>query len=301
LDDLFDTLDWTIAVDAGAATSDGQAALAALRVVVIPRSGDEPAPAASAASPTPTPSATATPIAKPTATPAPSVTRKPAPRPTPSESPVYSDAPQPGAGIEEVAPGMVAAVVDSVDQQPIVEIIQDVSLRITLPQGVQLSLSSILTDGKPAAIADDGALIVVQGTTVQVAGSGFTPNSVVDVWIYSTPTHLGTVTTDAQGAFTATFPIPATIPAGDHTIKVDGKTATGQLSTVSVGVRVLPATAEDSVEHAKPAPTATTAAGISDGSGLMNSTTGVVLGAILLLLLLGFFLIAARRRRSASH
>jgi hypothetical protein len=163
---------------------------------------------------------------------------------------------------------MVAAVVNNVDQQPKVEIIEDVTMRITLPQGVQLSLSSILTDGKPAKVAADGALIVVQGTSVEVGGSGFQPNSLVDVWIYSTPTHLGTVTTDAEGAFSAVFDVPATIPAGDHTIKVDGKTSTGELSTVSVGVRVLPTSQEASVEHAKPSPTATHSAGFSDDSSL---------------------------------
>jgi hypothetical protein len=302
LDDLFDTIDWTIAVDASTATTNGQAALAALRVVVAPRSGEEPAPAASATpTPSPTPTATATPAPRPTATPAPSVTRKPVPQPSPSQTPVYVDAPEPGDGIQEVAPGVVAAVVDSVDQQPVVEIVEDVTMRITLPQGIQLALSSILTDGKPAKIADDGALIVVQGTTVQVSGSGFAPNSVVDVWIYSTPTQLGTVTTDAQGAFTATFDVPSSIPAGDHTIKVDGKTSAGELSTVSFGVRVLPKSQEASVDTVNPSPTATNSAGLSESSSLMNSTTGMVLGAILLLLLLGFFLIAARRRRNAAH
>jgi hypothetical protein len=300
LDDLFDTIDWTIAVDASTATTSGQAALAALRV--IPRSGGDPAPAP-VVSPTPTatPTAAATPAARPTAAPVPAGTRKPAPQPAPTATPVYSNAPQPGDGIQEVAPGMVAAVVDSVDQQPLVEIIKDVTMRITLPQGVQLSLSSILTNGKPAKIANDGAIIVVQGATVQISGIGFTPNSLVDVWIYSTPTHLGTATTDAAGAFTETFPIPANVPAGDHTIKVDGKTSTGKLSTVSVGVRVLPKSQEASVDTVKPSPTATNSAGLSENSSLINSTTGILLGAVLLLLILGLFLIAARRRRSSAH
>jgi len=301
LNDLFDTIDWTVAVDAGAATTDGQAALAALRIVVSPRSGEEPAPDAAvrpSLAPAPIATATAAPAATATAIPVP--TRKPVVRPTTSR-PVYEDAPTPGDGIPEVRPGEIAVVVNGEEQRAGLEIVNDVALRVTLPQGVILQVSSILTDGKPAKVASDGALLVVQGTSVGTKGSGYRPDSLIDLTIFSTPTRLGTVTVEADGSFEANFPIPAGIEPGDHTIKIDGTSANGELTTVSVGLRVLPKSQEASVDTVKPSPTATNTAGVSDGSGLINSTTGVVLGAVLLLLLLGFFLIAARRRRSASH
>ncbi len=302
LDDLFDTIDWTVAVDAGTATTSGQAALAALRAVVAPRSGGDPA-VAPTATPTPSPTSTATATPQPTvsATPAPTATRKPAPQPSPSETPVYAAAPKPGAGIVEVAPGEVAAVVDGNEQNAIIEVINDYQVRVTVPNRVIVNLSSILTDGKPAKVASDGALLVVQGTSVDISGSGYMPNSLVDLWIYSTPTHLGTVTADAQGDFSANFPIPVSIPAGDHTVKIDGKDFKGELTTVSVGVRVLPKSQEASVDSVNPSPTATNSAGLSDGSSLVSTTTAVVLGAFLLLLLLGFFFVAVRRRRAESH
>jgi hypothetical protein len=214
---------------------------------------------------------------------------------------VYEDAPTPGDGISEVKPGEIAAVVDGQEQRAGLEIVNDVALRVTLPQGVILQVSSILTDGKPAKVASDGALLVVQGTSVDIAGSGYRPDSLIDLTIFSTPTRLGTVTVEADGSFEANFPIPAGIEPGDHTVKIDGTSSARELTTVSVGVRVLPKSQEESVDTVKPSPTATNTAGVSDGADLINSTTGVVLGAILLLLLLGFFLIAARRRRSASH
>jgi len=200
-----------------------------------------------------------------------------------------------------VRPGEIAVVVNGEEQRAGLEIVNDVALRVTLPQGVILQVSSILTDGKPAKVASDGALLVVQGTSVGTKGSGYRPDSLIDLTIFSTPTRLGTVTVEADGSFEANFPIPAGIEPGDHTIKIDGTSANGELTTVSVGLRVLPKSQEASVDTVKPSPTATNTAGVSDGSSLINSTTGVVLGAILLLLLLGFFLIAARRRRSASH
>ncbi|MGI9137182.1 MAG: hypothetical protein ACR2JS_09040, partial [Candidatus Nanopelagicales bacterium] len=298
LNDLFDTLDWTVSVDAGAASSNGLAALAALRVV--PRSGGEPAVPAPT-TPVPTPSSSSAPIPAASVLPTPAPTRKPGPQVSPSATPVYSDAPQPGAGISEVAPGEVAAVVDGSERNAVIEVINDYQVRVTVPNRVIVNLASILTDGKPAKVASDGALLVVQGTSVDISGSGYMPNSLVDLWIYSTPTHLGTVTADAQGEFSANFPIPASVPAGDHTVKIDGKDNAGKLTTVSVGVRVLPKSQEASVDSVNPSPTATNSAGLSDGSGLINGTTGVVLGAFLLLLLLGFMIVAARRRRSESH
>ena len=271
-------------------------------MVVAPRSGEEPA-AAPSATPTATPTATVTPTPQPTATtaPAPAPTRKPAAQPAPTATPIYTDAPQPGDGIANVGPGEVAVVVEGQEQRASVEIVNDVTLRVTLPQGVVLQVSSILTDGKPAKVASDGALLVVQGTSVDISGSGYRPGSLIDLTIYSTPTRLGTVTVEADGSFSANFPIPAGIEPGDHTIKIDGTSAAGELTTVSVGVRVLPKSQESSVEEADPSPTATNSAGLSDGSGLINGTTGVVLGALLVLLLLGFMVVAARRRRSESH
>ena len=296
LDDLFDTIDWTVAVDASTATTSGQAALAALRVNA--RSGEDPAPAPlTGPSATPTATVTATPAPRPTPTALPSVTRKPAPRPSPSATPVYTDAPQPGAGIVEVTPGQVAAVVEGNERKATVEVVGSSTLRVTLPNNVIVNVSSILTDGKPARVASDGAIVVVQGTWVDIAGSGYRPGSLVDLTIYSTPTRLGTVTVDADGSFDANFPIPAGIEPGDHTVKIDGTSTTEELTTVSVGVRVLPKSQEASVDAIKPSPTATNTAGVSEGASLISTTTAVVLGAFVLLLLLGFFLIAARRRR----
>jgi hypothetical protein len=206
----------------------------------------------------------------------------------------------PGAGIAEVQPGEIAAVIDGTEVNAGLEIVDDVTLKISLPQGVVLQVSSILIGGQPAKVASDGALLVVQGTSVDISGTGYAPNSLVDLMIYSTPTHLGTVTADARGAFEANFPIPAGIAPGDHTIKIDGKSAAGELTTVSVGVRVLEKSSEVSVDSTSPSPVGVSVAGVSDGSGLISGTLGIVLGGLLVLLLLAFFFAAVRRRRTSQ-
>jgi|GEM_PF-532076 len=59
------------------------------------------------------------------------------------------------------------------------------------------------------------------GGTVTVTGTGFAESTEgFDVEIHSTPQLLGTVGTDADGAFTLTATIPATLPAGSHSIVV---------------------------------------------------------------------------------
>ena len=70
-------------------------------------------------------------------------------------------------------------------------------------------------------------------------GSNFAAESLVDVTIFSEPTKLGVVTTDVKGVFSSELVIPSSVPAGPHTIKLDGVTPEGELITVSVGVDVL--------------------------------------------------------------
>ncbi|MFE6966159.1 hypothetical protein ACFVAJ_13660 [Agromyces sp. NPDC057679] len=74
-----------------------------------------------------------------------------------------------------------------------------------------------------------GGRITVTGSGLAEGTSGFT------VEIRSTPQTLGSVSTDADGAFTFNGTIPASIPAGAHTIAVtiDGVTVASASITVS--------------------------------------------------------------------
>ncbi len=76
------------------------------------------------------------------------------------------------------------------------------------------------------------------GNTITVNGDGFLPHSDVDVTLHSTPVHLGTFTTDASGAFTATVTIPSDTKPGAHTIVLTGTAADGQPATVTLALTV---------------------------------------------------------------
>ena len=68
---------------------------------------------------------------------------------------------------------------------------------------------------------------LLPGVTYTVAGSGFAPNSDVTIVFYSTPTTVGTATVNAQGAFSTSVTVPATLAVGNHTLAALGVASSG--------------------------------------------------------------------------
>ena len=92
------------------------------------------------------------------------------------------------------------------------------------------------------SVADSSARVVIEkGNTVTTSGTGFKPNSQVDVYVYSTPTWLGSVITDQFGNFTTTLPMPASLPEGDHTFQAQGLTPDEVTRTAAVPITLVPA------------------------------------------------------------
>ena len=85
-----------------------------------------------------------------------------------------------------------------------------------------------------------GRVTIEKGNTVTTSGIGFKPNTQVDVYVFSTPTYLGSVITDALGNFTTTLPMPDALKIGDHTFQVNGKTPDEAVRTASVPITLLP-------------------------------------------------------------
>ena len=93
--------------------------------------------------------------------------------------------------------------------------------------------------------ADSSARVVIEkGNTVTTSGTGFKPFSQVDVYVYSTPTWLGAVITDALGNFTTTLPMPAALPEGDHTFQAEGLTPDNLERTAAVPITLVLAVAK---------------------------------------------------------
>ncbi|MCW2507087.1 MAG: hypothetical protein JWP68_235 [Modestobacter sp.] len=71
----------------------------------------------------------------------------------------------------------------------------------------------------------DGKVTV--GAQVTLSGSGYQPGSVVELVVYSTPVSLGSVVADANGAFSATVTLPASMANGTHHLVSVGVDADG--------------------------------------------------------------------------
>lgn len=79
---------------------------------------------------------------------------------------------------------------------------------------------------------------VAPGEDVTISGSGFASGANVTITIESDPVVLGSTTADATGTIAAVIEIPASIPAGSHTLKATGRSADGGVLVLAQAVEV---------------------------------------------------------------
>jgi hypothetical protein len=106
---------------------------------------------------------------------------------------------------------------------------------VPAPAGVPASDGSL-----QAPTATTGG--VVAGEQVTFSGTGYAPFSVVTLLVYSEPQVLGTVLTDAAGAFTATVTLPEGLAAGSHTLVAAGLDPSGEMRYLTLPITVVTAT-----------------------------------------------------------
>jgi outer membrane protein OmpA-like peptidoglycan-associated protein len=102
--------------------------------------------------------------------------------------------------------------------------------------GFTMEIAGQDASGKPLGLTSESALRLERDNTASVKGTGFAPNVDVQVHIFSTATLLGTIRTDATGAFNGTVKVPTTIEPGPHTLQVGALTADNMVRTLSLGV-----------------------------------------------------------------
>jgi hypothetical protein len=214
-----------------------------------------------------------TPVPAPvTPVPAP-VTPVPAPSPPSSGVPTSSVPSEsrpvetPGIGVS-ITPTTVPAVSTTTTTLPVVEVLdasggvqvasnrgvvlingvlQEMQISITegniataqIPGLFIVRLTPQILDGDPAVTGKESQILAFKGRTIQISAEGFAAQSEVEVWVNSTPALLGTVTTDAQGAFLQDFDLPAGIEVGDHILTLSGTAQDGNAAIVSIGLVVV--------------------------------------------------------------
>lgn len=96
-------------------------------------------------------------------------------------------------------------------------------------------------DGAVGGSSDSPLIQFTQSGTGSVSGDGFQAGTLASVWLFSEPTLLGTVTVAEDGSFTASFVVDESlIPAGEHTLQIQGVGIDGYIKAANLGVDVAP-------------------------------------------------------------
>lgn len=254
--------------------------------------------------PSPTPTSTKTP--KPTPTPTKTVTPKPKPSSTPTAtaSPSVTPSAQPSATTAAVSSSVLdvlakpykpGGTIVELDPSKSIAYENGAAVPVKLVQKptkdgyildgtfFDLELAATTATGDPVELDDQGNLVLEKDRYTTFSGTGFAPNTPVQVWLFSTPTKLKRVTTDANGNFSGSALVPASIPVGQHTVQLNGVSEDGKVRSVSLGVIVDKPTAE------KPA------SSFDWASLVMWSIFGLLLVALF------WWFIIARRRKSEEE
>jgi LPXTG-motif cell wall-anchored protein len=156
--------------------------------------------------------------------------------PSPSNVSVTASAPTAIVANTGLMPGSALATLDGA-KVPVTLSRTSSGITITGSNfGMKLTgLDSSKTSGN---LNTSGQLVLDTSGYVRVSGSGFKPNSVVSVFVFSTPTSLGTVNTDSKGSFDKDFAIPNGLESGNHTIQANGYTTDDKVRSLNLGVIV---------------------------------------------------------------
>lgn len=129
---------------------------------------------------------------------------------------------------------------------------------------------------------DNGQPVIrlIQSSIASMSGSGMQPGTIASVWFFSEPTLMGTVTVEEDGSFALEVMVDAQfIPAGNHTVQVQGVGTDGYIKSFNMGALV----------EEPPAPTTASEASVM----LWWVFAGVISLALLVVILV------SRRRRQA--
>jgi len=180
-------------------------------------------------SPSPSPSGSGTEFPTPaptqTSSPEPSVTPTPTPTPTPTKNSLDPVELRTGTDPSKVGGQQVSLSANTANT----------GLHM---QGSGWSLDLIGRDRRGTNVELDAAgnIVFREGHQAYTSGTGFKPNSTVNVYIFSTPILIGTVQTDSVGSFEGQFALPSGLEAGAHTVQVDGFAPDGSVRTANMPV-----------------------------------------------------------------
>jgi hypothetical protein len=138
--------------------------------------------------------------------------------------------------VDKVDAGQTAVQVDGVKTEATVT--RDNNQMIVTAGSLSATMSGLDKTGKRSALDSDGNIHLAAGDEIKISVGGFKPKSLVEVWLFSTPTQLGTAVVGADGTVSGTYRLPAGTKSGTHRVVVTAKLANGKPTTFTLGILV---------------------------------------------------------------
>jgi hypothetical protein len=138
--------------------------------------------------------------------------------------------------IGKVAAGQTAVQVDGVKTDA--KVSRQNNQMVVDAGSLTATLSGIDTTGKTLALDSDGNVHLSSGDVIKVSVGGFKPDSIVEVWLFSTPTQLGSAVVAADGTMNGTYKLPFGVKSGSHRVVVTAKLLNGKATTFAFGILV---------------------------------------------------------------
>jgi alpha-tubulin suppressor-like RCC1 family protein len=140
----------------------------------------------------------------------------------------------PSAG--KVEAGQTAVQVDGVDTDA--KVSRENNQMVVNAGSVSATLSGTDSSGKTLPLDTDGTVHLAAGDVIKVSVGGFEPKSIVEVWLFSTPTQLGSAVVATDGTMSGTYKLPFGIKSGSHRVVVTAKLPNGKSTTFTLGILV---------------------------------------------------------------
>jgi hypothetical protein len=138
--------------------------------------------------------------------------------------------------VEKVSAGQTAVQVDGVKTDATVT--RENNQMVVNAGSLSATLSGLDKVGKTAPLDSDGNVHLDGGDIIKISVGGFKPGSIVEVWLFSTPTKLGSAVVSADGTMTGSYRLPGAIKSGSHRVVVTARMANGKPTTFTLGILV---------------------------------------------------------------
>ena len=100
------------------------------------------------------------------------------------------------------------------------------------------TVGAVDANGATAPLDQNGNISLHSGEKVAIKLGGFEPGTPVEMWMFSTPFKLASVTVGPTGGLNEVVTIPKNVPVGEHRIAIVALPKNGKKVTVTLGILV---------------------------------------------------------------